>query len=262
MYEFSEAAANFTKCAVQYARPIQLCEHCYPVYQQAIAIYDIMMKGNVTEGDGILCGETILNADRVQIVVTTAMFIATMWSNSSCDNCYVRENDTVVYKLNNLTVNFKALVNRTFECFLNSSHGNLTPYSPNVANETVCNDCRALYQQLNNLYKDLEKAFPKHVCMDLVDSMNRTRLIWSRDFRCSRLHGSVAGVMVLSVFFCSLPFAFYIGSRVRGTAVHRKLLKQKRLKNVVSVPDMAGVIGPGEDESLTTNIQSDEGASS
>lgn len=48
MYEFSEAAANFTKCAVQYARPIQLCEHCYPVYQQAIAIYDIMMKVNKT----------------------------------------------------------------------------------------------------------------------------------------------------------------------------------------------------------------------
>ena len=37
---------------------------------------------------------------------------------------------------------------------------------------------------------------------------------------------------------------------------------EKRLKNVVSVPDMAGVIGPGEDESPTTNIQSDEGASS
>ena len=42
--EFSEAAANFTECAVHYARPIQLCELCHPVYQQAIAIYNIMMK--------------------------------------------------------------------------------------------------------------------------------------------------------------------------------------------------------------------------
>ena len=44
MDEFSEAAANFTKCAVHYARPIKMCEQCYPVYQRAIAIYDIMMK--------------------------------------------------------------------------------------------------------------------------------------------------------------------------------------------------------------------------
>ena len=44
MDEFSEAAANFTKCAVHYARPIKMCEQCYHVYQRAIAIYDIMMK--------------------------------------------------------------------------------------------------------------------------------------------------------------------------------------------------------------------------
>ena len=60
-----------------------------------------------------------------------------------------------------------------------------------MANETVCNDCRALYQQLNNLYKDLEKAFPKHVCMDLVDSvsidvgMDVMSLMWDMEHGCT-----------------------------------------------------------------------------
>ena len=48
-----------------------------------------MFQGNVTDEDGVPCGEEILNADRVQIVVTTAMFIEEMWSNSSCDSKYI-----------------------------------------------------------------------------------------------------------------------------------------------------------------------------
>jgi len=34
----------------------------------------------------------------------------------------MRGNDTVVYKLNDLTKKFKALVENTFECFHNSTH--------------------------------------------------------------------------------------------------------------------------------------------
>ena len=49
----------------------------------------LVFQGNVTDEDGVPCGEEILNADRVQIVVTTAMFIEEMWSNSSCDSKYL-----------------------------------------------------------------------------------------------------------------------------------------------------------------------------
>ena len=73
--------------------------------------------------------------------------------------------------------------------------------------------------------------------------MNTTRLIWSRDFRCSRIHGNVTGVMVLSFFFCTLPFAFYIGHRVWGPTVQKKLLKREFLVISELVYDWATSLG-------------------
>ena len=43
-------------------------------------------QGDVLDIEGNACGSTILNADRLQIVVSTAMFMERMWQQSNCNS--------------------------------------------------------------------------------------------------------------------------------------------------------------------------------
>ena len=40
---FAEQVANFTKCSVEYAQPIRVCENCVSQYAMAINTFDILM---------------------------------------------------------------------------------------------------------------------------------------------------------------------------------------------------------------------------
>ena len=42
--EYSEAAANFSRCLVQYARPLKVCQQCIQPYVQILRVYDHIQK--------------------------------------------------------------------------------------------------------------------------------------------------------------------------------------------------------------------------
>ena len=60
--------------------------------------------------------------------------------------------------------------------------------------------------------------------------MNYTRLLWSRDFGCTRTQGDVTAVLLLSGLFCCLPLVFYIGNKIYGNQHRTKILKRKCFK--------------------------------
>ena len=56
--------------------------------------------------------------------------------------------------------------------------------------------------------------------------MNSTRLIWSKEFHCSRRDVDIIPIILLSIFFCSLPVLFYVSNKIHGTKTEMKLLKR------------------------------------
>ena len=41
---YADTAANFTKCAILFARPLRFCENCVYEYVRTKAVYDVIME--------------------------------------------------------------------------------------------------------------------------------------------------------------------------------------------------------------------------
>ncbi|XP_025097670.1 osteopetrosis-associated transmembrane protein 1-like [Pomacea canaliculata] len=120
----------------------------------------------------------------------------------------------------NLTICF----NSSIELYLEES-GSLP------RNTTVCNDCRSLYKRLNSHFETMWSDSDGHVCMDLIDMMNYTRLMWSAKFNCRRPGADATVLIIITVLMAFLTMLLYLVCRFSAEIRKIQIAKTKRMPN-------------------------------
>ncbi|XP_077018680.1 osteopetrosis-associated transmembrane protein 1 [Tamandua tetradactyla] len=239
LLDFANSSAELTGCLVRSARPVRLCQTCYPLFQQVSSKMDNISRavGNSSENHG--CAKSLLMTDRMQIVVILSEFFKSTWQEANCANCLTNTSE----ELSNSTLYFLSLFNHTLTCFEHnlqeSSHS--LPQPRNYSE--VCKNCHEAYKTLSSLYNEMQKmnelenkAEPgTHLCIDVEDAMNITRKLWSRTFNCSVPCSDTVPVIAVSVFILFLPVVFYLSSFLHSEQKKRKLILPKRLKSSTSL---------------------------
>ncbi|KAM6181286.1 osteopetrosis-associated transmembrane protein 1 [Erethizon dorsatum] len=238
LLDFANSSAELTGCLVRSARPVRLCQTCYLLFQQVAGKMDNISRavGNTSESQS--CARSLLMADRMQIVVILSEFFNTTWQEANCANCLTNNSE----ELSNTTVSFLNLFNQTLTCFESNLQGSTHSLLPPKNYSEVCKSCREKYKNLNSLYSEMQKrnelenkAEPgTHLCIDVEDSMNITRKLWSRTFNCSVPCSDTVPVIAVSVFILFLPVVFYLSSFLHSEQKKRKLILPKRLKSSTS----------------------------
>uniref|UniRef100_A0A452QIJ0 Osteoclastogenesis associated transmembrane protein 1 n=1 Tax=Ursus americanus TaxID=9643 RepID=A0A452QIJ0_URSAM len=84
LLDFANSSAELTGCLVRSARPVRLCQTCYPLFQQVANKMDNISRavGNTSESHS--CARSLLMADRMQIVVILSEFFNSTWQKANC----------------------------------------------------------------------------------------------------------------------------------------------------------------------------------
>ncbi|XP_007535529.1 osteopetrosis-associated transmembrane protein 1 [Erinaceus europaeus] len=234
LLDFSNSSAELTGCLVRSARPVRLCQTCYPLFQQVAHKMDNISRVVGNTSDSHSCARSLLMADRMQVVVILSEFFNSTWEKANCANCLTNTSE----ELSNSTVYFLSLFNETLTCFENNLQGSME-----VRNYSgVCKNCHETYKSLSNLYSEMQKTnrlqskaeSATHLCIDVEDAMNITRKLWSRTFNCSVPCSDTVPVVAVSVFILFLPVVFYLSSFLHSEQKKRKLILPKRLKSSTS----------------------------
>ncbi|XP_036623714.1 osteopetrosis-associated transmembrane protein 1 [Trichosurus vulpecula] len=238
LLDFANSSAELTECLVRSARPVRLCQNCFPLFQQVTGKMDNISRavGNMSESHN--CAKNLLMSDRMQIVVILSEFFNTTWEEANCANCLTNNNE----ELSNSTIKFLDLFNQTLTCFEHNLQGDLTNILQQRNYTEVCKNCKEMYKTLNVFYSEMQKKNQRennaepgtHLCIDVEDAMNITRKLWSRTFNCSVPCSDTVPVIAVSVFILFLPVVFYLSSFLHSEQKKRKLILPKRLKSSTS----------------------------
>ncbi|CAB3363791.1 Hypothetical predicted protein [Cloeon dipterum] len=221
--DYADKSATYMYCAILNARPFTFCESCVGGYFEVLSTYlDIYeSKDNET---GQSCKDKLLNRDRVEILEETFKSLAKLWGRSSCDHCFeLDKNGTLTKNLRNSTIEFNRRHKIAQDC-INEHRNDST---------SVCETCKKPYHNLNEFYNNdiklnAEEYESGNVCMDIVDLMNATRSIWSRDLLCLPHRNSQVPLVIVSSLILSLPlwlygmsfFSHYVRSRYFSIPSH------------------------------------------
>ncbi|XP_001511508.2 osteopetrosis-associated transmembrane protein 1 [Ornithorhynchus anatinus] len=236
---FARSSARLTDCLGRGARPVRVCQTCYPLFREVVGSMENISRaagpGNASESHN--CARSLLMSDRMQIVVILSEFFNTTWQEANCANCLMNNSEG----LSNSTIHFLDLFNITMTCFEQNLQGGES--SLQLRNYTdVCKNCRESYKSLSALYAEMQKRndhenkaeHGTHLCIDVEDAMNVTRKLWSRTFNCSVPCSDTVPVIAVSVFVLFLPVVFYLSSFLHSEQKKRKLILPKRIKSSTS----------------------------
>lgn len=226
IFEFSKQASRFIECSIDNARPFRFCEGCVVHYEKAKTVYnDIKQVDKKMD----ICKKSLLDSDRVQVINSVYSDFEDIWNSADCNRCFVSnsitetENGTVKFTLRETTIAFHDLYNNFTHCI-----GNISAIKPN---NTKCKDCATYYNQMNTMFDKLlnDKDSPQHVCMDIVDMMNYTRLLWGDTLNCTKFRKEYGSVISIGIVLLLIPPLFYICMKVYGTKKEKEIIRQKRL---------------------------------
>ncbi|XP_034756425.1 osteopetrosis-associated transmembrane protein 1 [Etheostoma cragini] len=218
LHIFGQRYVAYVNCLVTAARPVKVCQNCFSSYGSLMNIYmnissDQMGPGNVS------CRDSLLRSDHLMLVYLLYSNMEDIWKKSACDNCIKG-----FQSLTNDTLYFLSSLNQTLTCFEKYQQGNHTE---------LCKDCKNAYKDLNELYSRMETNLT--MCVDIEDSMNMTRRLWSKNFHCSFPREETVPVIAVSSFMLFLPIIFYLSSFLHSEQKKRKLIHPKRAKSYSSL---------------------------
>ncbi|CAG9784972.1 unnamed protein product [Diatraea saccharalis] len=223
---FAESASNFTVCSIKYARPIRLCEKCVDHYAQFHAIYENLTD---TVVNGTSCLALFISQDRLNAIQEFHDNLMTIWDKGNCNDCFDWTADGPEIK--NSTLEFNKMFSNTMNCITS----NMNPFSNNT--KEICNKCMGFYIRLDDYYKSLSKDSigVDSICMDIVDSMNTTRSIWSKNLHCCDIRKTPELIfLTCTVIVAILPLLFYITVRYcRPIRDLPNVLKESRFKQSI-----------------------------
>jgi len=224
LLQYSADASKFTNCIATNARPIRMCRKCAQEYVNSTNSY-LTIKRSVD------CASVILDADRLQVIQKLYDDTTLIWNKANCDNCYYDRHGDDPYVLRNTTISFLSLAKETKTCFQDY---NITvcPLDNNETNcqNQACFNCTKIYHTLNKNYRELQESFEfEDLCMDITDTMNTTRKMWSNDLDC--IHHTEHTFLLFTImgFICLLPITFYVSNWIQSDERKRKIIQQKRL---------------------------------
>lgn len=218
---FAQYASDFTMCSILNATPIKLCENCIEEY---LNFHNKSHELLTKVVNGTTCKSRFVSQDRLDVVLEYHDNIISIWNKGHCNACYDWSNSSEPI-LSNETRKFNTLADATMNCI-----------HATTKNE-VCTKCMQEYLQLDNFYKTLsEDAIGvDSICMDVVDSMNKTRLTWSKTLNCCKVRKSPEVVFLCCAGVISaLPLLYYIVLRYFGPIKDfPNVLKQSRFKQTI-----------------------------
>ncbi|KAM8846760.1 osteopetrosis-associated transmembrane protein 1 isoform 2-T2 [Synchiropus picturatus] len=215
---FGERYVSAVTCLVPAARPVLVCQKCYPSFRSLVDTY-----ANISSDQGVAgnesCRDSLIRSDRLMLVYMLYSSLDNIWTKSDCDNCLTEG----LHSLTNDTLDFIALHNQTISCFeLNRQN-----------HSELCINCNNTYKRLNDLYSRMEKDHT--LCIDIEDAMNVTRRMWSKVFSCSFPLEETVPVIAVSSFMLFLPIIFYLSSFLHSEQKKRKLIHPKRAQSQSSL---------------------------
>ncbi|XP_041832363.1 osteopetrosis-associated transmembrane protein 1 [Melanotaenia boesemani] len=219
LHVFSRRYVTYVNCLVPAARPVKVCQNCHSSYGSLVDIYKNISSDQMGPGN-VSCSYSLLHSDRLMLVYLLYSNLENIWLKSDCDHCVTNEYQS----LTNGTLHFLAILNQTLSCFEKYKQGNHTE---------LCKNCKSTYRGLNDLYSQMEKD--NILCIDLEDSMNLTRSLWSRTFNCSLAREETVPVIAVSSFMLFLPIIFYLSSFLHSEQKKRKLIHPKRAKSYATL---------------------------
>ncbi|KAI8429050.1 hypothetical protein MSG28_007620 [Choristoneura fumiferana] len=208
LHTFAQSASNLTMCSILYARPVRLCGECVNEYVNFELDYNELLE---TVDNGTSCKSIFMSRDRLDSVLEFHNGIVGIWEKGNCINCF--EWDGAIPTISNDTKKFNKMYNETMECILD----NLNQFGNNT--DAVCEKCYELYVGLDEFYKTLspDGIGVETVCMDVVDLMNTTRSVWSKNLDCCKLRRAPEVVFLCCTAVISiLPVLFYLAMRYCG----------------------------------------------
>lgn len=221
--DFAQHVSNFTFCSISNAKPITLCEKCVEKYVKFRDKYQELLNTTV---NGTSCRSIFISQDRLNAVQEFHDNVLSIWNKGKCNGCFDWNHGNP--SLKNETIHFHKLSNDTMKCIVT----NMDP-----KNNEVCNRCMQSYLQLDEFYKSLssDSIGVDSVCMDIVDSMNATRYIWSKTLNCCNLRKTPEVVFLCSAAIISLsPLIYYLAVRFCGPIRDLpNVLKQSRFKQSI-----------------------------
>ncbi|KAM4530007.1 osteopetrosis-associated transmembrane protein 1 [Fundulus diaphanus] len=215
---FGQRYVAFVDCLVPAARPVKVCQNCFPGYHSLSEVSQNISSDQMGPGN-VSCRDSILRSDRLMLVFLLYSNMDTIWQRSKCIQC-VKD----LSGPNNDTLYYLTLLNQTIACFEKYKQGNLTE---------LCKNCKDAYKRLNDLYSGMEGN--KTLCIDLEDAMNVTRKLWSKNFGCSIPREETIPVIAVSCFMLFLPIIFYLSSFLHSEQKKRKLIHPNRAKSYTSL---------------------------
>ncbi|KAL8599162.1 hypothetical protein ACOMHN_007878 [Nucella lapillus] len=159
-----------------------------------------------------LCAPALLLADRMQVLTTIDSTFTSLWAKADCIKCYesVTENTTtgnVTYKYTADTLLFQEMHANVSRCFNDSDTIDASGVN------AVCKQCKSIYTKMNDKFFSIQANSGGHICMDLVDMMNYTRLMWSSQYHCTRPRPDASIVITLSVLVFVVTILLYLSSK-------------------------------------------------
>ncbi|XP_068198814.1 osteopetrosis-associated transmembrane protein 1 [Antennarius striatus] len=209
---------DYVNCLVPAARPVKVCQNCFSRYASLTEMYRNISSDEVGPGNES-CSDSLLRSDRLMLVEVLFSNLEELWSKSACSKCIT----TGAQSLTGDTLYFMAVLNRTLACFQS--------YQQN--HTELCRSCKTSYRDLNALYGRMEQN--DTMCIDIEDSMNMTRRLWSKTFNCSVPREETVPVIAVSSFMLFLPIIFYLSSFLHSEQKKRKLIHPKRAKSYASL---------------------------
>jgi len=221
---FALASANFTFCAIRFARPVRLCQFCVDKYTSVVSIHNDILT--LEDPDNYTCKDKLMNLDRLQVVQSGFEYVDGLWKRASCNYCFETDDQgNPTADLNQKTKDILQLSNVTRACI--EKHRNDTR-TRQEGDPPVCLECKQAYSDLNSHYDSLKN---EGFCMDIVDMMNLTRAMWSSELKCCLDRKQPEWLFLVSSFvFTCLPFVFYLAAFMFVTRKEQTLLKQRRLQ--------------------------------
>ena len=234
LQRFSNSSSQFTLCANQYARPINMCRQCKDHFLNVRNYYYAL---DHSEQEGIKCKELLTSQDHVEIIQETYQFIVSkdgLWDKGFCSSCYtlpLTSNSTIKDE----AIAFFALFRSVQDCF--KSH----PENKTSVKSEACTECAIDYYKLLDFYKDsfLNDVFPHMdgICFDILDAMNSTQHTWGvGKYHCGRKIGSNFPLILAIILVLMTPVALYLGVRFApGTRrAQERVITQTTIQEIIT----------------------------
>jgi len=238
---FGVAVSDFTLCSITYARPIHLCGLCV---EQFMAVVHTHQNFTDTKDDrGNLCQEYFTNLDRMEIVSEAYNYVQHLWKKGNCDYCYKKSAEgKLTPEQTEDMENFGVLYEETQFCFKSETE-----------NET-CTACKKNYDRLNRDYIQLSTEYGEHICLDIVDTMNITREIWSQYYNCTKEKRYELALHIGFGVVACIPVIFYIMAVRLSNKQEASVIQQKRMAEIFAINSQSTSTARGTGIEETDNI--------